>query len=79
MPSWQAADAKQGFGRLIAAAQQEPQVVLRHAEPVGVVLSVAHYERLAAQADERFARFLVSSPLDEEDFDKGVGSKLSDG
>lgn len=79
MRSWQAADAKQNFGRFVEAAQQEPQVVLKHAEPVGVLLSMKQYEALKAQADAEFANFLAGSPLAESDFDKGVGMKLSDG
>ncbi|MCJ2059952.1 type II toxin-antitoxin system Phd/YefM family antitoxin [Methylobacterium sp. J-048] len=79
MRSWQAADAKQNFGRLVDAAREGPQMLLRHAEPVGVVLSMEHYERLKAQADAEFANFLLASPLDETDFDRDVGMSLSGG
>ncbi|CAM3009996.1 MULTISPECIES: type II toxin-antitoxin system Phd/YefM family antitoxin [Methylobacterium] len=77
MRSWQAADAKQNFGRLVDAAKDGPQMLLRHAEPVGVVLSMEHYERLKTQADAAFANFLLASPLEEADFDKDVGLSLS--
>lgn len=43
MRSWQAAEAKQNLGRLVDAARSEPQVVMRHSEPVGVVMSMSHY------------------------------------
>lgn len=77
--TWQAADAKQNFARLVDAAQTEPQVVLRHADPVGILVSVSHYEALKAQADAEFARFLTASPLEAEDFDANVGMGLGDG
>jgi prevent-host-death family protein len=79
MRSWQAADAKQNFGRLMDAAKDGPQVVLRHAEPVGVVLSFEDYDKLRKQADAQFADFLLSTPMDEADFDKGLGMSLSGG
>lgn len=78
MRSWQAADAKQNFGRLVEAARREPQALMRHIEPVGVVMSMEHYQTLKAQADATFASFLLSSPLDESDFDRAVGMSLSD-
>ncbi|MCJ2125366.1 type II toxin-antitoxin system Phd/YefM family antitoxin [Methylobacterium sp. J-077] len=79
MRSWQAADAKQNFGRLVDAAKEGPQMLLRHSEPVGVVLSMEYYERLKAQADSEFANFLLASPLEETDFDRDVGMSLSGG
>jgi len=75
--AWQAADAEQDFGRLVDAAKDGPQLLLRHAEPVGVVPSMEHHERLGTQADAAFADFLLASPLEEADFDKDVGLSLS--
>ena len=79
MRKWQAADAKQNFSRLVEAARSEPQALLRHSEPVGVVMSMEHYRTLKAQADAEFANMLLSSPLEESDFDRGIGMSLSDG
>lgn len=79
MQTWQAADAKQNFSRLVDAAQEAPQMLLKHSEPVGVVLSMEQYERLKAQANAEFANFLLASPLEETDFDKDVGMSLSGG
>ena len=80
MKSWQAAEAKQNFGKLVeAAARGGPQVVVRHSEPVAVVMSVADYRALKGQADREFADFLLSSPIEPKDFDRGVGMSLSDG
>ena len=78
MRSWQAADAKQNLGRLVEAALGEPQALMRHSEPAGVVMSMKHYRAHKAQADAEFASFLLSSPLEEGDFDRGIGISLSD-
>jgi prevent-host-death family protein len=78
MRAWQAADAKQNFGRLVEAARREPQALMRHSEPVGVVMSMEHYRALKAQADAEFASFLLASPLEEGDFDRAAGMSLSD-
>lgn len=76
MAAWQAAEAKQNFGRLVEAARTEPQTLLRHAEPVGVVMSVEHYRTLRAQADAAFSALLLACPLEEADFDGGLGMSL---
>lgn len=78
MRAWQAADAKQNFGRLVEAARREPQALMRHSEAVGVVMSMEHYSTLKAQADAEFAGFLLSSPLEAGDFDRAIGVSLSD-
>lgn len=68
MGQWQTAEAKQRFSELIEAADvQGPQVVMRHKEPVAVVLSAEAYRRLVRQADANFAQLLAQSPLNEED------------
>ncbi|MEN3230218.1 type II toxin-antitoxin system Phd/YefM family antitoxin [Methylorubrum rhodesianum] len=79
MRTWQAADAKQNFGRLVEAAKDGPQMLMRHAEPVGVVLSIDDYNKLKKQADAEFAEFLLATPMEEADFDRGVGMSLSGG
>lgn len=79
MPPWQAAEAKQRFGQLVeSAAADGPQIVMRHAEPVAVVMSIADYRVLKEQADGAFARLLLASPLEPEDFDDGLGLTLGD-
>lgn len=78
MKPWQAVDAKQNFGRLVEAARSEPQLLMRRAEAVGVVMSMEHYRSLTAQANAEFADFLLSSPLEEHVLDKGLGVILSD-
>lgn len=80
MNTWHAAEAKQNFGKLVETAGRDgPQVVVRHSEPVAVLMSIADYRSLKRQADREFAEFLLASPLEAEDFDRGVGMSLSDG
>ena len=50
-----ASDAKNGFGRLLDAAQNAPVRVTKKGRPVGVVMSMQHYERLRGAAWERLA------------------------
>ena len=79
MPSWQAADAKQRFSELVdAAAEHGPQVVLRHKEPVAIVLSPDAYRRLVRQSDANFASLLARSPLRPDDVGE-LGLRLADG
>lgn len=78
MPQWQTADAKQRFSELVEAAAEGPQVVMRHKEPVAVMLSPEDYRRLVRQADANFARLLAQSPFGAEDIE-GVGMRLSHG
>ncbi len=63
MPQWQTADAKQRFSELVEAAGAEPQVIMRHKEPVAIVLSPDDYRRLVRQADANFANLLARSPF----------------
>lgn len=64
MGQWQTAEAKQRFSELVAAAADEgPQVVMRHKEPVAVMLSAEAYRRLVRQADANFALLLTQSPF----------------
>jgi prevent-host-death family protein len=68
MAQWQTVEAKQRFSELIDAADAHgPQVVMRHKEPVAVVLSAEAYRRLVRQADANFGRLLAQSPFNQED------------
>jgi prevent-host-death family protein len=79
MGQWQTADAKQRFSELVdAAGTQGPQVVMRHKEPVAVILSPEAYRRLIRQADANFADLLARSPFMPEETE-AVGMSLSDG
>jgi prevent-host-death family protein len=52
---WQTEEAKQRFNNLVeAAAGRGPQVVMRHEEPIAVMLSQDDYRRLVRQADANF-------------------------
>ena len=46
-------DAKNGFGRLLDAAQNAPVRVIRKGSPVGVVMPMPHHEGLRGVAWER--------------------------
>jgi len=77
MAQWQTADAKQRFTDLVeAAGNKGPQVVMRHKDPVAVVLSPDDYRLLVRQANANFAHLLAMSPFDPEDVDP-VGLSLS--
>ena len=69
MAQWQTADAKQRFIDLVEAANTDgPQVVLRHEEPVAIVLSPEDALALRVrQADTNFADLLGQSPFAPED------------
>lgn len=78
MPQWQTADAKQRFSELVDAARSGPQVVMRHKEPVAVVLSPEAYRRLVQQADANFAGLLAHAPFAPGEAEP-VGMDLSSG
>jgi prevent-host-death family protein len=64
----QTADAEQRFSELVeATASCGPQVVLRHGEPIVVVLSPDGYRLLVRKADAHFGRLLAGSPFTRED------------
>ena len=46
MKTMSAKDAKNGFGRLIDTARQEPVTIEKHGRPVVVMVSLEEYERL---------------------------------
>jgi prevent-host-death family protein len=79
MTQWQTAEAKQRFSELIEAANGHgPQVVMRHKEPVAIVLSPEEYRRLVRQADANFGTLLAQSPFSSNDMEP-VGMSLSGG
>jgi prevent-host-death family protein len=79
MAQWQTADAKQRFSELVEAAKGHgPQLVMRHKEPVAVVLSPDHYRRLVRQADSNFGRLLAECPFGPDDIEP-VGMSLASG
>jgi prevent-host-death family protein len=68
MAHWQTADGRQRFTDLVEAANTDgPQVVMRHKEPVAVVLSPEEYRCLVRQADTNFADLPGQSPFARED------------
>jgi prevent-host-death family protein len=76
---WQTAEAKQRFSELVEAAKgQGPQLVMRHKEPVAVVLAPYDYRRLVRQADANFGRLLAASPFGPDDVEP-VGMSLVSG
>jgi prevent-host-death family protein len=78
MGQWQTAEAKQRFSELVeAAACSGPQVVLRHKDPVAVVLSPDDYRRLVRQADANFGHLLSCSPFTGEDVEPAAMSLSS--
>ena len=54
---WQVQEAKAELSALIKAAQEAPQVITRHGEPMVVVLSYAEYNRLRRQEGVRQSLF----------------------
>jgi prevent-host-death family protein len=79
MAQWQTADAKQRFTDLVTDANGDgPQVVMRHKDPVAVVLSPDDYRRLVRQADANFAKLLGRSPFTPDDV-QPVGMSLTSG
>jgi prevent-host-death family protein len=68
MARWQTEDAENNFADMIAAAEGNgPQVVMRHKDPVAVVLSPDDYRRLVRQADANFAHLNDHRPVVQPD------------
>jgi prevent-host-death family protein len=79
MAQWQTAEAKQRFTELVEAANAAgPQVVMRHKDPVAIVLSPDEYRRLVRQADANLADLLGRSPIAADDI-QPVGMSLTGG
>ena len=67
---WPLQDAKNQFSKVVdSALQGTPQVVTRRGVPVVVVLAAEQYDLLTQkeQADNGFARLLLSMPTEAED------------
>jgi len=70
MPEWQIQEAKSKFSALIHDAQNEPQTVTRHGEPVAVVISAPEFARLSNRPATSLLDFLRSAPLADIDLDR---------
>jgi prevent-host-death family protein len=80
MAQWQTADAKQKFSKLVEAAETDgPQVIMRHKDPVAVVLSADAYRTLVREADAKFAFALMNSPFEPADLSGLKVSLRADG
>lgn len=55
-----AKDAKNRFGQMLEAAQSTPVRVTKMGRPVGVMMSIQHYERLRGAAWERLTATMDS-------------------
>ena len=67
---WPLQDAKNRFSQVVnSALQGAPQVVTRRGVPVVVVVAADQYNLLTQkeQADNGFANFLLSMPIEGED------------
>ena len=66
---WPLQDAKNQFSKVVdSALQGAPQVVTRRGVPVVVVVAADQYDLLTQkeQADNSFAKFLLSMPTEED-------------
>ena len=73
---WPLQDAKNQFSKVVDnALQGTPQVVTRRGVPVVVVLAAEQYDLLTQkeQADNGFARLLLSMPTEAEDTGENYG------
>jgi prevent-host-death family protein len=50
---WQVQEAKAELSALLKAAQESPQIITRHGEPVAVVLSHDEYDKLRRRQNSR--------------------------
>jgi prevent-host-death family protein len=70
MKDWQIQEAKGKFSALIHDAQESPQTITRHGEPVAVIVSAAEYRRLVNRREQSLLEFLRSSPLEDLDLER---------
>jgi len=73
---WPLQDAKNQFSKVVdSALQGTPQVVTRRGVPVVVVLAAEQYDLLTQkeQAENGFARLLLSMPTEAEDKGENCG------
>ena len=60
MKIWQATKAKQHFAQIIDAVQDEPQLVERRGEPVGVIISYQDYKNTKSLHEKKsFGKWLA--------------------
>ncbi len=77
MAQWQIADARRRFSELPEAANGGgPRVVMRHKDPVAIILSPGENRLLVRQADANFAHLPGQSPFTPEDI-QPAGKSLS--
>jgi len=67
---WQIQEAKSKFSALIHEAQNEPQTITRHGEPVAVVISAPEFARLSNRPATSLLDFLRSAPLGDIHLDR---------
>jgi len=53
MQTWPATKAKQHFSQLIDGVKEEPQLVIRRGQPVGVVISYEDYLKSASLVEKK--------------------------
>jgi prevent-host-death family protein len=71
--------ARRRFSELVEAAKgQGPQLVMRHKQPVAVILAPDDYRRLVRQANANFGHALAATPFGPEDVEP-VGMNLASG
>ena len=61
-----ARDAKNQFGQFLDAAQRGPVRVTKKGRPVGVMLSLEHYERLRGAAWDRLSASMDAASAEAE-------------
>ena len=61
-----ARDAKNQFGQFLDAAQNGPVRVTKKGRPVGVMLSLEHYERLRGAAWDRLGASMDAASVEAE-------------
>ena len=69
MEAWPIHEAKARFSELVKRAQQSPQQLTSHGQPVAVVLSAEAYQRQqhTGESLESLLEFLQRSPLADAD------------
>lgn len=76
MQSWPIHEAKARFSELVKPAQQQPQQLTSHGEPLGVVLSAEAYHRHHDEGESFVACIRRSPLLDAEDLDLDLSRDL---
>ncbi len=73
MQSVAATEAKNKFGRVLRQLTQtdQPLLIRRDGQPVAVMLSIAHYEKLSGESTNKVARTSFGMWRDRDDLDDG--------